>query len=85
MPDDFIADALVELRRKFGAVSSETQRIEGQWQHAGQVYRDELVRVFVDVADTSQNREFFLEFREQIRSRFQQVSIWMTSHPIDIE
>ena len=85
VPDDFIADALVELRPKFGAVSSETQRIEGQWQHAGQVYRDELVRVFVDVADTSQNREFFLEFREQIRSRFQQVSIWMTSHPIDIE
>ena len=61
MPDDFIADALVELRRKFGAVSSETQRIEGQWQHAGQVYRDELVRVFVDVADTRRRTgNFFL-------------------------
>jgi len=45
VPDDFIADALVELRGKFGAVSAETQRIEGQWQHAGQVYRDELIRV----------------------------------------
>ena len=63
VPDGLIADALVELRHKFGAVSSETQRIEGQWQHAGQVYRDELMRVFA----------------------FRQVSIWMTSHPIDIE
>ena len=85
VPDDFIADALVELRRQFGAVSSETQRIEGQWQHAGQVYRDELMRVFVDVVDTQQNRDFFHQFRERLRGRFRQVSIWMTSHPIDIE
>jgi hypothetical protein len=28
VPDDFIGDALVELRTRFGAVSSETQRIE---------------------------------------------------------
>ena len=34
VPDDFIADALGELRRKFGAVSSETQRIESQGHHA---------------------------------------------------
>ena len=85
VPDDFIADSLVELRRRFGAVSSETQRIEGQWQHAGQVYRDELIRVFVDVADTQANRDFFLQFRERMRTRFRQVSIWMTSHSIDIE
>ena len=85
VPDGFIADALIELRRKFGAVSSETQRIEGQWQHAGQVYRDELMRIFVDVADTQENRDFFLQFRERLRSQFRQVSIWMTSHPIDIE
>ena len=85
VPDALIAEALVELRRKFGAVSSETQRIEGQWQHAGQVYRDDLMRVFVDVLDTPQNREFFRQFRERVRSRFRQISIWMTSHPIDIE
>ncbi len=65
VPDGLVADALVELRRKFGAVSSETQRIEGQWQHAGQVYRDELMRAFVDVADTQQNRDFFLHFENE--------------------
>ena len=85
VPDALIAETLVELRRRFGAVSSEAQKIEGQWQHAGEVYRDELMRVFVDVEDTQQNRDFFLEFRERMRSKFRQVSIWMTSHPIDIE
>ena len=85
VPDTLIAETLVELRRRFGAVSSETQKIEGQWQHGGEVYRDELMRVFVDVQDTEQNRDFFLQFRERVRSRFRQVSIWMTSHPIDIE
>ena len=85
VPDALIAETLVEIRRKFGAVSSETQRIEGQWQRGGQVYRDELMRIFVDVEDTQPNRDFFRQFRERVRIRFQQVSIWMTSHPIDIE
>ncbi len=35
VPDALIAETLEELRRNFGAVSSETQRIEGQWQHGG--------------------------------------------------
>ena len=85
VPDTLIAETLVELRRKFGAVSCEAQRIQGQWQHEGQIYRDELVRVFVDVEDTDENRSFFREFRDRTRSRFHQLSIWMTSHPIDIE
>jgi hypothetical protein len=47
VPDALIADTLVELEQHFGAVSSETQNIRGQWRHQGQAYRDELVRVFV--------------------------------------
>src|SRR2546426_12776693 len=76
--DAQIAETLMELRRKFGAVSSETQKIEGQWQQGGEVYRDDLMRVFVDVEDTQPNREFFLQFRERVRGRFRQISIWMT-------
>ena len=52
VPDSLIADTLVELEQQFGAVSSETQIIRGQWQYQGQSYRDELVRIFVDVPDT---------------------------------
>jgi hypothetical protein len=59
VPDELFADALLELRQRFNAVSSETQVIRGIWEHAGQAYRDELIRVFVDVADTSENQQFF--------------------------
>src|SRR5205823_5033705 len=45
VPDDLIADTLLELRQQFGAVSSETQIIRGIWEHQGQSYRDDLVRV----------------------------------------
>ena len=60
--DALIADTLLELREQFGAVSCETQTIRGTWQHAAEVYRDDLVRVFVDAVDSIENREFAREF-----------------------
>ncbi len=59
VPDEIIVDALLDLERQFGAVSCETQIIRGLWQNEGQSYQDDLVRVFVDVADTTENRQFF--------------------------
>ena len=58
--------------------------IRGHWQHQGEVFRDELVRVFVDVADTGENRAFFVSYKEQLKSRFQQLDTWMTTCPIDV-
>ncbi len=84
MPEELLVETLLELEQRFGAVSSETQIIRGLWQHQGQSYRDELVRVFVDVPDTPENREFFREFKERLKARFRQIDIWMTSHPIDV-
>jgi len=84
VPDGLIADTLVELRQQFGAVSSETQVIQGQWQQQGELYRDELMRIFVDVKDTPENRRFFLALKERLNSRFQQLEIWLTSHVIDV-
>jgi hypothetical protein len=84
VPDDLFATTLLELRAHFGAVSSETQVIRGLWQHEGQVFRDDLVRVFVDVADVPENRQFFLQFKETLKARFQQLDIWMTSYPIEV-
>jgi len=48
VPDDLVADTLVELEEQFGAVSSEMQTIRGVWRHEGESYRDDLVRVFVE-------------------------------------
>jgi hypothetical protein len=84
VPDDLLAESLVELERKFGAVSCETQVIHGLWQHQGELFRDNLVRVFVDVADTPENRQFFLQFKERLKGRFDQLDIWLTTHLIEI-
>jgi hypothetical protein len=82
--DELIGTTLLELRERFGAISSETQTIHGTWSHLGQVYRDDLVRVFVDVVDDAVAREFFQEFKEQLKQRFQQLEIWITTYPVDV-
>ena len=62
VPDDLIADVLIELENRFGAVSSETQSIRGMWRHDDELYRDDLVRVFVDAPDIPESRQFKLNF-----------------------
>jgi hypothetical protein len=84
VPDELIAETLLEPRERFGAVSCESQTIQGQWEHHQQVFRDNLVRVFVDVFDEEKNRRFFVEFKEQLKSRFKQIDIWMTTYPLDV-
>jgi len=51
VPPALIATTLLELEQRFGAVSVETQAVQGMWQHQGQSYRDDLTRVFVDVPE----------------------------------
>ncbi len=84
VPDELVGETLLELRQQFGAVSSETQIIRGLWQHEGESYRDELVRVFVDVPDVAESRQFFVDFKERLKARFQQIDIWMTTYPIEV-
>jgi hypothetical protein len=79
-----VGETVLELRQRFGAVSAETQVIRGHWQHQGEVYRDELVRVFVDVPDSGETREFFVAYKEQLKARFRQLDIWMTTYPIEV-
>jgi hypothetical protein len=83
VPYELVGTTLVELRARFGAVSWETQIIEGQWQHENQVYQDKLARIFVDVPDEPTHRQFFLEFKEKLKTRFKQLDIWMTTHPVE--
>ncbi len=84
IPAEQIGDVVLQLRQQFSAVSSETQIIQGHWQHQGVIYRDDLVRLFVDVPDTEAAREFFVVLKDQLKERFGQIDIWMTSHPIDV-
>jgi hypothetical protein len=72
VPEGLIADTLIELEQRFGAVSSETQTIRGRWHHEGAAYRDDLTRVFVDVPDEPEARQFFAEYKERLKVRFKQ-------------
>ena len=84
VPDQLVGQTLVELEQQFGAVSCETQTIRGIWQHEGQVYRDNLVRLFVDVPDLQESRQFMASFKARLKERFEQQDIWITSYPIDV-
>jgi hypothetical protein len=84
VPDAAIADTLIELEERFGAVSCETQTIRGHWRHESQSYRDDLIRVFVDVPDVPESREFFVAYKEQLKTRFQQLDIWMTTYLLEV-
>jgi hypothetical protein len=83
-PTNSLGQTLQEIREQFGAVSAETQFIEGHWEHQGQVFRDRNIRVFVDVPDSAENQRFFVEFKERLKERFQQLDIWLTSYPLDV-
>ena len=84
VPDELVADTILELREQFGAVSCETQTIRGVWTHNAEVYRDELIRVFVDAPDTVESKSFFVAFKERLKTAFDQLEIWMTTYPIEV-
>jgi hypothetical protein len=85
VPRKWLGDAVKEVRAEFGAVSYETQKIEGHWQHAGITYREEHVRLFVDVPDMPKNRAWMKEFKARWKKRLKQLEIWMVSYRIEIE
>ena len=84
VPDELFADTLLELRERFGSVSTETQVIQGQWSNQAAVYRDDLIRIFVDVPDLAEHRSFFRDYKERLKERFQQIEIWMVTYPIEV-
>jgi len=50
----------------------------------GVVFRDDLSRLFVDVPETAENIAWFIVFKEQLKTDFQQLEVWVISHPISV-
>ena len=82
---EWFGEAAKEIVAQFGAASYETQRIEGQWRHAGMVYSNTLVRIVVDVPDTPGNRRWMKAYRDRWKLRLDQIELWLVSHVITIE
>jgi hypothetical protein len=84
VPESLLAETFAELRRHFGAASWETQIVRGSWEQRGAIYEDNLTRFFVDVPDLPEHRTYFCELKERLKARFDELEIWITSHPLDV-
>jgi hypothetical protein len=85
VPPEWLADAVLEIVEQFGAASYETQRVEGHWRSAGTLYRDNLVRLVVDVPNTPANRRWMKAFKKRWKAKFKQLELWLVSYLITIE
>jgi hypothetical protein len=84
VPDSMIREVLGELRHRFHAITCESQVIRGAEERQGEIYRDNLIRVIMDVPDTEANCRFFSDFKTSLKIKFDQKEIWMITHPIDV-
>ena len=82
---EWVAEAVLEIVDHFGAASYETQKVEGHWRHGGVLYRDDLVRIVVDVPDSAKNRQWMKSFKARWKSRLEQLELWLISYRIDLE
>jgi hypothetical protein len=85
VPTEWLAEAVLEVVGEFGAASYETQKLEGHWRQGGVTYRDNLVRLVVDVPDTSASRQWMKRFKGRWKTRLDQLELWMVSHSIEVE
>jgi len=85
VPGEWIANAVLEIVDYFGAASYETQKVEGHWRHSGILYRDDLVRIVVDVPDSTRNRQWMKQFKDRWKVRLEQLELWMGSYRIEVE
>jgi hypothetical protein len=85
VPAEWLAEAVLEIVDHFGAASYETQKVEGHWRHSGVAYRDNLVRIVVDVPDVPKNRQWMKKLKKRWKARLEQLELWMVSYRIEIE
>jgi len=77
VPSEWLAEAVLEIVDHFGAASYETQKVEGHWRHGGVLYRDDLVRIVIDVPDLTKNRQWMKQFKKRWRDRLEQLELWV--------
>lgn len=85
IPADVLADAVLEVVDRFGALSYYDSSIEGRWTHEGIVYRDNNSKLVVDVEDTDENRQWMRDYKARWKEKLEQLDLWLVSYEIDIE
>jgi len=85
VPPEWLADAVLEIVDHFGAASYETQKVEGHWRQGGVLYRDDLVKIVVDVPDTAANRRWMREYKGRWKAKLEQLELWLVSFRIELD
>jgi hypothetical protein len=85
IPSDLLAEAVLEVVDKFGAASYETQKVEGHWRFQGVLYRDNLTKIVIDVADSTENHDWMREFKKRWKVKLDQLELWLVSYVIDVD
>ena len=73
-----------ELVQSFGATSTDQVTVRGKWKYGSIVYSDQLIRIRVDVEGIESNREAMRLLKETLKTRFEQIDIWITAHQVDL-
>ena len=84
VPPEDLNKTREEILARFDGVSIQPGTISGIWIHEGARYEDSLVRLTVDVEDTAENRQFFVDWKPSLLQRFQQIDLYITSFLIDV-
>jgi hypothetical protein len=84
VPADMLEKARREIVDQFGGLSCETARIEGYWHNKGEIVRDELVRIWVDVPDFECNRDWMTRFKVRWKRLLRQDELWLVDFEIGI-
>lgn len=85
VPQEWIAEAVLEVVDRFGAASYETQLVEGHWRQGAVMYRDDLVRIAVDVPDLAKHRKWMAAFKKNWKAKLKQLELWVVSYVIEVE
>jgi hypothetical protein len=73
-----------ELVALFGATSTDAVTVRGHWLYQSTIYEDRLIRVRVDVDDVPENWQKMRDLKETLKTRFDQLDIWISAHRIEI-
>ena len=73
-----------ELLAQFDATSTDSVIVRGRWIYQSTLYEDKLIRIRIDATDIPSNWEFFKQYKETLKNRFQQEDIWITAHKITV-
>lgn len=84
VPDSSIKYARSILIEKFGGLT-QSAPVSGFWGNGRELFEDTLIILSVVVEDTEDNRAWLKLYKLCQQSAFQQLEVWMTSHPVTVE